>query len=99
MAEFMVNFQGLNSKVEQLNAQNELLKAKRQALETTATGMSSMWEGDAQQAFTNAVRTDVAKIQEFENAITQYCSNLSQIISDYQTAEQRNAETAKNRTY
>ncbi len=99
MAEFSVNPQALKSKREQLSAQNEQLKARRNELEATNNSLSSMWEGDARNAFEQAVRTDLAKIDEFIQLIQQYCMALDDIISKYVEAEARNTDTATTRTY
>ena len=93
MAEFSVNPQVLKSKREQLSAQNEQLKAKKN------DSLSGMWEGDARNAFEQAVRTDLAKIEEFIQLIQQYCVALDEIVSKYVEAESRNTDTATTRTY
>lgn len=99
MAEIMVNFQGLSSKKDELQAKLSQLTTKKSALQQTAGSLRSMWEGDAQAAFTNAVNTDVEKITEFENAIRDYINRLGEIIEAYNKAEQQNADIATKRTY
>ena len=99
MAEFSVNPQALAAKKEQLQNLNEQLKAKRSELEATNNNLSGMWEGDARNAFEQAVRTDLAKIDEFIRLIQQYCTALEEIVSKYVAAETRNTDTAVTRTY
>ena len=47
MAEIMVNFQGLSSKKDELQAKLSQLTSKKSALQQTAGSLRSMWEGDA----------------------------------------------------
>lgn len=99
MAEFSVNPTALKNKKQELEARNEQLKAKRSELEAANNNLKSMWEGDARNAFDQAVRTDLAKIDEFIRLIQQYCTALDDIINKYVTAENRNTNTASTRTY
>jgi WXG100 family type VII secretion target len=99
MAEFSVNPQALAAKKEQLQNLNEQLKAKRSELEAANNNLSGMWEGDARNAFEQAVRTDLAKIDEFIRLIQQYCTAMEEIVSKYVAAETRNTDTAVTRTY
>lgn len=48
MAEIMVNFQGLSSKKDELQAKLSQLSSKKSVLQQTAGSLRSMWEGDAQ---------------------------------------------------
>ena len=50
-------------------------------------------------AFDNAVRQDLAKIDEFINLIKLYCQALDEIITKYVDSEQRNLDVATQRTY
>lgn len=99
MAEFMVNPEQLRHKMEELQAQNEQLKAKKGELQAVDAQLATMWEGDAQKAFDNAVKQDLAKIDEFIALINEYCRALSEIIAKYADAENRNIDTATTRTY
>ncbi|MGN0623820.1 MAG: WXG100 family type VII secretion target [Oscillospiraceae bacterium] len=99
MAEFKVNIPALTSKMEELMAQNETLKAQKESLSTASQSLKSVWEGEAQAAFTNAVNQDLIKIQDFINLIEQYCQKLNEIIDRYRDAENRNMDTAATRTY
>lgn len=99
MAEFKVNIPALTSKMEELMAQNETLKAQKESLSTASQSLKSVWEGEAQAAFTNAVNQDLIKIQDFINLIEQYCQKLNEIIDRYRDAENRNMDTATTRTY
>lgn len=99
MADFSVNPQALKAKRDQLFEQNQQLMTKRNDLEARNNAMNGMWEGDARTAFDNAVRQDLAKIDEFINLIKLYCQSLDEIISKYVDAEQRNTDTATQRTY
>ena len=99
MAEFMVNFPALKSKREQLQSLNDQLKTKRNELETVNGNLRTMWEGDSQVAFDNAVKTDIIKIDEFITLINDYCRAIDEIITGYMRAEQQNLDTATTRTY
>ena len=99
MAEFMVNFPALKSKRDQLQSLNEQLKNKRTELESVNGNLRTMWEGDSQKAFDNAVMTDISKIDEFIALINEYCQAIDEIIAGYTRAEQQNTDTATTRTY
>jgi uncharacterized protein YukE len=58
-----------------------------------------MWEGDAKNAFEKAFRSDRGQMDNFYSLINQYCTALDNIAAKYETAEQRNINTATTRSY
>lgn len=57
-------------------------------------GMSSMWQGEANTAYTNkfnSLEDDMTKIYKM---ITEHSNDLNEMARNYQTAEQTNVETS-----
>ena len=87
----------LRDKAAELRNQNSNLNTQIDTLETQAKSLSGMWEGDAQQAFDKDVSTDIQKMRNFHDAIESYASALDQIASQYESAENSNAQIAATR--
>lgn len=99
MSRFSVTATELNSAVSTLNEDNNQFRARVNDLINCAQELASMWQGDANDRFNNALNTDQERWVEFAALIDQYTEALTSIIQIYSTAEESNASTATTRTY
>lgn len=95
MADFKVTASQLNTQAESLQDLNGRFKSAIEQLVTSETSLKSMWEGEANDAFTS----DKAKMDEFYNLIITYIERLNSIATRYEQTERTNTEIASNRTY
>ena len=99
MAEFSVRASELRSKAQTLSQLNQSFNTQVSVLQQNETGVCSMWEGEAKEAFHRAFTHDKAMMDQFKQAIDKYVQALLEIARNYETAEQRNTQTATTRTY
>ena len=96
MAEFTVTSSEVANKAAELQRINGQYKTAVDALETTASSLSSMWEGEAHDAFYSAFNKDKVQMTNFYNAIEKYVTTLQQIAAKYAESESRNVTTASS---
>ena len=89
---FKVNPQELVKQAQELQALNERFKTEVQTMTEKEQALSSMWEGEARNAFHNAYATDAEKFQNFYNGIA-----LSDAAQEYAKAEQTAASIGTKR--
>ncbi|MBO6137339.1 MAG: WXG100 family type VII secretion target [Lachnospiraceae bacterium] len=99
MAEIFVTPGELRSKAAELRELNAQFKTNVEELTATEGSLSSMWEGQAHDAFRSAFETDKGQWETFHTTIENYCITLENIATEYENAENKNAETASTRTY
>jgi WXG100 family type VII secretion target len=99
MAAFQVTSSQLRAKASELRQMNRQFKSQLGNLDSQERSLNGMWEGDAKNAFEKAFRNDRVQMDNFYSLIEQYCTALENIASKYETAEQRNINTATTRTY
>jgi WXG100 family type VII secretion target len=97
MAEFTVTATEVRSKASELKELNAKYKNVVEELEQEVTKLSSMWEGEAHDAFDATFKTDKAKLDLFYNAIEKYCFTLDEVAANYQQAESKNVTTASTK--
>lgn len=97
MANFRVNSQTLRCKAEQLRAMNDQFKNKVAQLTQSENSLHGMWEGEAHSAFHTAYNNDVQQFEKFCQGIMKYVEALKSAAQEYERAEQRNIEIAKQR--
>ena len=89
----------LKSKAGELKSLNEKLKSDVNNLESTEQNLTSMWEGEAKQAFHNAFHSDKVQMDNFARLIDVYVQKLETIAEKYASAESTNVSTATTRKY
>ena len=91
---------GINqSTADQLRQYDSQFKSQVDNLETHELNLSSMWEGQAKDAFHNAFNNDKEYMNQFYVLIEKYCQALEQIARSYEEAEARNTDTATKRSF
>lgn len=94
---FKVNPQELVKQAEELQALNERFRAEVSSMTEKEEALSSMWEGDARNAFHNAYAADVEKFQNFYNGIARFVEALGNSAQEYAKAEQAAMAAANTR--
>lgn len=99
MAIIYLESSSLNEKANELEALNDRLLSIIENLNDYEENLSSMWEGDAKEAFRTAYRSDAIQMKNFYNAVFLYVVQLRLIIQRYRQCEMINTQTAVTRTY
>lgn len=99
MSRFSVTAAELVNVVRTLSEDNNQFRARVNDLMNCAQELASMWQGEANGRFNNALSTDQERWIEFAALIDQYNEALSTIIQIYANAEEGNTSTAATRTY
>lgn len=99
MAEFQVTSSQLRQKAQLLSQLNSSLNTQITVLQNSETGVCSMWEGEAKNAFHRAFTHDKQCMDEFKKAIDQYVRALEQIAQSYEKGESQNVQIATTRSY
>lgn len=94
---FRVNPQELAKQAQALQELNERFKSEVQIMTEKEESLSSMWEGEARNAFHNAYATDVEKFQNFYNGIARFVQALADAAQEYAKAEQAAASIGNKR--
>ena len=96
-ATFRVSTAQLIQQAQELQNLNERFKAEVTAMTEKEEALSSMWEGEARNAFHNAYATDAEKFANFYNGIVRFSQALSDVAQNYQKAEAQAAAIATTR--
>lgn len=99
MSRFSVAAAELNNAVSVLAENNNQFRSRVSDLMNCAQELASMWQGEANNRFNNALNTDQERWNEFAALIDQYNEALQNIIQIYNNAEEGNTSTAATRTY
>ena len=99
MAFIYLEASSLSEKANELEALNEHLLIIIENLNDYEANLSSMWEGEAKEAFRTAYQRDAIQMKNFYNAIFLYVAQLRVIIERYRQREMLNTQTAATRTY
>ncbi len=99
MAEILVTAQEIRKKASDLREQNSKFKMQVGNLESQEGELVGMWEGQARNAFDQALKTDKNQFDALYQLIEQYCQTIETIASNYEKAETENYNTAATRTY
>lgn len=84
---------------EQLRSYNDHFNKRVGDLVSAEGKLSSMWDGEANDAFHAAFNNDKEYMTQFYNLIMRYCEALDNIASEYEAAEKRAAEIARSRKF
>ncbi len=98
-SEIQVTSEQLRRKAEELNEMNEKFLSARNELIEQESALRGGFEGETSDAFHTAFTRDVTQMQNFYNAIVVYVRNLLQIAANYESAENANTATARERKY
>lgn len=99
MSRFSVTAAELNNAVSTLVEDNNQFRSRVSDLMNCANELASMWQGEANSQFNNALNTDSERWAEFAALIDQYSEALRTIITTYANAEEANISTATTRSY
>ena len=99
MAEIMVTPSEVHSRADELRNLNSQFLAKVDALTSSETNLTNMWEGEARDAFHSAFTNDRGQMENFHTVIDQYATALDNIATEYESREAANVQIASNRTY
>ena len=99
MAEIQVTSATLRSKAAELKQLNGQFKSAVEALQQEEQTLSGQWEGEAHDAFHTAFSNDKIQMDNFYNAIENYCTSLLTIAEQYEKAEAANQQVASTRSY
>ncbi|MBO6142551.1 MAG: WXG100 family type VII secretion target [Lachnospira sp.] len=89
----------LKAQAEQLKQLNATFKNTTSDLEASEENLNSMWEGDANDQFHKAFKSDKTQMDNFYNAIEKYVSVLQEMVANYESVEAVNTDTAVQRNY
>lgn len=89
----------LAKKREQLQTYNQQFNSELKDMDGLERQLTSMWKGDASDAFNKSYMQDTKRMEELHKAVDQYCKALDTIIKQYEKSEQKNASIASKRTY
>ncbi|MCI9162214.1 MAG: WXG100 family type VII secretion target [Lachnospiraceae bacterium] len=78
---------------------NQNFSTQVQNLQESEASLSSMWEGQAKDAFHAAFESDKEFMIQFNKLVDQYCQALDNIAAEYEKAENVNTETARTRSF
>ncbi len=95
MAMFLVNFEQLRQKAEQLEQMNVQFRKAVSQLSDSEASLAQMWEGEAQKAFRTAFNQDREQFEAFAQGIDKYVQALREAVSQYESAENKNVGIAK----
>lgn len=87
----------LRAKAEELASLNANLKSNVSDLEMGEQNLSTMWEGEAKQAFRQAFNRDKIQMTNFTTLIDKYVMTMQTIAAKYAQAESTNVGIATNR--
>ena len=99
MAEFRVTSRELRSKASELRQLNSQFKKAVEEMTETEQQLVGMWDGDAKDAFHTAYHNDKSQMDTFYQTIDRHSQALENNASKYETAEQKNLNTASTRSY
>ena len=99
MSFIQVTAEELKNRASQLQGLNMKFQAEIENLMNCQNNLSSMWEGEAKDAFYQAFMRDKGSMDNFKDAINGYIQALNTIAARYEEAEKRNLSTASSRTF
>lgn len=99
MALIRVTAAQLKAKAEELTGLNTNFKANVRELEACEQNLTTMWEGQAKDAFHHSFNNDKIQMTNFSTLIEKYVATLIMIAAKYEQAESINTETAATRKY
>lgn len=99
MSFIQVTAEELKNRASQLQGLNMKFQAEIENLMNCQNNLSSMWEGEAKDAFYQAFMRDKGSMDNFKDAINGYIQALNTIAARYEEAEKRNLSTASTRTF
>ncbi len=99
MAEIKVTSGELKNKATELRQLNSQFKKSVEDMTSTEQQLVGMWDGDAKESFHNAYNSDRSQMDVFYDTIEKYCQALDSNAARYEAAEQKNLNTASQRTY
>lgn len=97
MSMFRVTPAQLKAEADKLSELNQQFKNEVEALTEKEAALSSMWEGQARDAFHNAYSTDKVQFDNFYKGITEFVRRLSEAADDYARADSSGAGIANTR--
>ena len=99
MAEIKVTSGELKNKASELRQLNSQFRKSVEDMTSSEQQLVGMWDGDAKESFHNAYNNDRSQMDVFYDTIEKYCQALENNAAKYEAAEQKNLNTASQRTY
>lgn len=99
MAYIQVTSNELRTKADELRGLNQRFSSEIENMTSHQNNLNTMWEGEAKEAFNQALNQDKGKLENFKNAIEAYIQALTVIAQRYDEAENKNLSIAGQRTY
>ena len=94
MAAFEVDTRLVQQTASELRQMNSKFQKQVNDLEASKRSLDSKWDGEATEAFNRAFMD----MTQFFNVIQQYCQALETIVREYNDAERRTSQIARERT-
>lgn len=82
-----VNTGSLKSDVDVISSELDLISGNADRLLSILEQLETMWEGSAKQAFSSAVRDDVARLRELVKAMKNFTDKTSEARVEYDKCE------------
>ena len=98
MAAFEVDTRLVQQTACELRQMNSKFQKQVNDLEASKRSLDSKWDGEANEAFNRAFMEDKGYMTQFFNVIQQYCQALETIVREYNDAERRTSQIARERT-
>ena len=98
MAAFEVDTRLVQQTASELRQMNSKFQKQVNDLEASKRSLDSKWDGEANDAFNLAFMEDKGYMTQFFNVIQQYCQALETIVREYNDAERRTSQIARERT-
>ena len=99
MAEIKVTSGELRNRASELRQLNTQFRKAVEEMTSNEQQLINLWDGEAKEAFHQAYNNDKSQMDVFYETIEQYCQALEENAAKYENAEQKNLDTASNRTY
>lgn len=96
---YLESSSSLSEKANELEVLNDRFLVIIENLNDYEENLSSMWEGEAKEAFRSAYHSDSVQMKNFYNAVFLYVAKLREIVEKYRQREMINTQLATARTY
>lgn len=99
MANIQLTFSQMRQKADELERKNKELRAEASQMQSHQQRLTQSWDGEANDAFDKAFRSDMIQFANFSRLIDDYIRVLRTAISEYEKAELANKQLASDRSY
>ena len=82
-----VNTAALNSDVQRIQSEIASLRSDSQRIQSTTAALNSMWDGDAKNAFVQAVQSDIEYLNQLIQAVDKFTGLTDDSRVEYERCE------------